>query len=86
VASPDPAKLPTAARLTLAMSGLAAFGSGAAAVFVDSGSGGAGAAALIAVGVLGVALAAVGVLPTNLAVGLEPGSATDHGTICASPR
>lgn len=64
----DP-RLGAATRLALAAVGAVLFGAGIAAVFVVEGNGGAGAAALLAIGALAAGLAGVGALPTSLAIG-----------------
>lgn len=56
-------------RLLLAVLSGAAFGAGTAAVFAVHGNGGAGGAALLAAGFVGLAIAAVGVIPSTLKFG-----------------
>jgi hypothetical protein len=66
---PDPHVLPGLIRLLLAGLGVAAFGAGLTAMFALKGSGGAAAATLLAIGVLGVAVGAIGIVPTVFKVG-----------------
>src|SRR4051812_2557455 len=56
-------------RLLLGGLGIAAFTAGTVAVFEVKGSGGAGGAALLAVGAAALAVAGLGALPRNLKVG-----------------
>jgi hypothetical protein len=65
----DPRVLPRSLRFLLAAFGLAALGAGVTAMFAVEGSGGAAAAALVTIGVLGVAVGALGIVPTVFKVG-----------------
>jgi hypothetical protein len=62
-------RLPRSARLLLAGLGIAAFAAGTVAVFEVKGGGGAGGAALLAVGAAALAVAGLGAVPRNLKVG-----------------
>jgi hypothetical protein len=67
-ADADPRSLGAATRLALAAVGAVMFGAGIAAVFLVEGNGGTGAAALLAIGAIALALAGLGALPTSLAI------------------